>query len=98
MSGDQLLVQFGALQNASQNISKAVNTLHSKLSDLESAAGPLVQAWAGDAKEAYAQRQQQWRNAAQDITNILAQIKSALDESADQYAATERSNTNLFSG
>jgi early secretory antigenic target protein ESAT-6 len=98
MSGDQLLVQFGALQNASQNISKAVNTLHSKLSDLESAAGPLVQAWEGDAKEAYAQRQAQWRNAAQDITNILAQIKSALDESAEQYAATERSNTNLFSG
>ncbi len=98
MSGEQLLVQFGALQNASANISKAVNTLHSKLSDLESAAGPLVNTWEGDAKDAYAQRQQQWRGAAQDITNILAQIKSALDESAEQYAATERSNTNLFSG
>ena len=38
---DQLLVQFGALQNASANISKAVNTLHSKLSDLESAVSRL---------------------------------------------------------
>jgi 6 kDa early secretory antigenic target len=98
MSDGQLLVQFGALQNASANISKAVNTLHSKLSDLESAAGPLVQVWDGTAKQAYAQRQQQWRSAAQDITEILARIKSALDQSAEQYAATERSNTNLFSG
>lgn len=97
MSDQQLLVQFGALQNASQHISKAVSTLHSKLSDLESAAGPLVQVWDGTAKQAYAQRQQQWRNAAQDITEILGRIKSALDESTEQYAATERSNTNLFS-
>jgi ESAT-6 family protein len=93
---DQLLVQFGALQHASQNISKAVSTLHTKLSDLESAAGPLVQAWEGDAKEAYAQRQQQWRSAAQDLTEILGRIKSALDESTEQYAATEQSNTRLF--
>jgi WXG100 family type VII secretion target len=98
MSDQQLLVQFGALQNASQNIAKAVSTLHSKLSDLESAAGPLVAAWDGTAKEAYAQRQAQWRNAAQDITELLGRIKSALDESTEHYAATERSNTNLFSG
>jgi 6 kDa early secretory antigenic target len=98
MSDGRLLVQFGALQNASGHISKAVSTLHSKLADLESAAGPLVSAWDGSAKEAYAQRQATWRSAAQDITEILQRIKSALDESEQQYAATERSNTNLFGG
>ena len=97
MSDGHLLVQFGALQAASGNISKAVSTLNSTLSDLESAAGPLVNTWDGEAKEAYAQRQAQWRSAAQDINEILARIKSALDQSAEEYAATERSNTSLFS-
>jgi WXG100 family type VII secretion target len=98
MSDGQLLVQFGALEAASQHISKAVSTLHSKLADLESAAGPLVQAWDGAAKNAYAQRQAQWRSAADDITSILGRINSALDESKAQYASTERSNANLFGG
>jgi WXG100 family type VII secretion target len=97
MSEGQLLVRFGALQTASQNISSAVSTLHSKLADLESAAGPLVAQWEGDAQNAYAQRQAQWRDAAQELTEILQRIKSALDASAEEYVATERTNAGLFS-
>jgi 6 kDa early secretory antigenic target len=95
-NGHELLVQFGALEAASQNISKAINTMRAKLGELEAAARPMVDTWDGAAQAAYMQRQEMWRKSAEDITNILSQIKSALDASAQHYAATERANTNLF--
>src|SRR5688500_9328240 len=50
-----LLVNFGALQQASADIQKAVNTLQSQLDQLEKDAGPLVATWEGTAQQAYAE-------------------------------------------
>jgi WXG100 family type VII secretion target len=97
MSGGQLLVNFGQLQAAAGHIDQAISALHSQLDDLESAAKPLVSTWDGDAQQAYQQRQQQWTTAAQDLTQILQNIKKALTESTQEYIQTEKSNANLFS-
>jgi WXG100 family type VII secretion target len=94
---DLLKVSFGELQAAVQHIDTAVNTLNSNLDELDSAAKPLVSTWAGAAQEAYRARQAAWTRAAQDISSVLVSIKSALQQSAEQYAQTERANTNLFS-
>jgi WXG100 family type VII secretion target len=94
---DLLKVSFGELQAAVQHIDTAVSTLNSNLSDLDSAAKPLVSTWVGAAQEAYQVRQAAWTRAAQDISSVLASIKSALQQSADQYAQTEKANTSLFS-
>ena len=93
---DRLLVNFPALQAASQHISTAISSLHNQLSDLESAAKPLVASWNGKAQQEYAVRQQTWTKAAQDLTTILNEIKRSLDESAREYQATEQANANLF--
>jgi WXG100 family type VII secretion target len=93
---DRLLVNFTALQAASQHISTAIGSLHSQLGDLESAAKPLVSTWHGNAQREYAVRQQQWTSAAQDLTRILTEIKRSLEESAQEYQATEQANANLF--
>lgn len=93
---DMLVVQFGALQQASGNIQGALNTMESQLSQLESDAAPLVSTWVGDAQIAYQQRQEKWRTAAQDLSNILRDIKAAVDESAADYLSTEKRNTALF--
>jgi WXG100 family type VII secretion target len=97
MSDGRLLVQFGALETASENITRAISALNNKLADLEHDAQPLIRDWDGAAQLAYAQRQQAWRKSAEDITLILGQINKALQESAQHYQATERANTNLFS-
>lgn len=94
--GDTMIVNFAALHAASGHISEAISRLQSELADLERSAAPLVTTWEGDARQAYEQRQNTWRRAATDLTAMLSEIKRAVDDSAADYAATERRNASLF--
>ncbi|SDZ35876.1 WXG100 family type VII secretion target [Micromonospora pattaloongensis] len=96
MSDGVLVVSFSALQQASADIQKALNTLDSQLGQLERDAAPLVASWTGEAREAYQVRQSRWRSASQDLQNMLREIKVAVDESAADYLNTEKKNTALF--
>lgn len=96
MTDGVLVVSFPALQQASADIQKALNTLESQLGQLERDAAPLVATWDGEAKQAYEQRQAKWRSASQDLQAMLREIKIAVDESAADYLNTEKKNTNLF--
>jgi WXG100 family type VII secretion target len=91
-----LLVNFGALQNASGDIQKALNELQSQLGQLERDAAPLVATWQGEAQSAYHERQRKWSTAATDLSEILRNIKMAVDESAADYLDTERKATQRF--
>ncbi|HWS38890.1 MAG TPA: WXG100 family type VII secretion target [Actinoplanes sp.] len=96
MSDGMLLVNFGALQQASADIQKALSTMRAKLDEAESVGGALSAEWDGSAKEAYAERQQRWRNASEDLSNILRQIQGAVTDSASDYSDTERAATQRF--
>jgi|SRR3712207_6758493 len=96
MDNGLLLVNFGALQQASTDIQKALNELQSQLGQLERDAGPLVQTWDGAAQTAYRERQHKWQTAASELSEILRNIKLAVDESATDYQDTERAATNRF--
>ncbi|BCY05166.1 WXG100 family type VII secretion target [Actinoplanes sp. L3-i22] len=96
MNDGVLLVNFSALRQAGTDIDKALATLRTQLDQLERDAAPLVESWAGEAREAYAQRQTTWRAASADLEGILRQIKLAVDESAADYVATERAATQRF--
>ncbi len=91
-----LLVNFGALQGASSDIAKAISTLQSQLDQLERDAAPLVDTWDGEAQQAYQQRQNTWRTASQDLTNILQNIRGAVDQSVQDYVSTEKQATQRF--
>jgi early secretory antigenic target protein ESAT-6 len=96
MDNGLLLVNFGALQQASADIQKALNTLQAQLSQLERDAGPLVATWSGAAQAAYSERQRKWTAASEDLANILRNIKIAVDESAADYQDTERKAQQRF--
>ncbi|MEV4620959.1 WXG100 family type VII secretion target [Asanoa sp. NPDC049573] len=96
MNDDILVVNFPALQQASADIQKALNTLDSQLAQLERDAAPLIATWDGDARQAYDQRQSRWRAASADLQAMLRDIKLALDDSAADYLSTEKRNVNLF--
>jgi len=93
---DRLVVNFASMQQASSDIQRTLGALDQHLGDLERSAAPLVNTWTGDAKQAYSERQETWRRAAADLTAILGDIKRALDDSAVDYADTERRNASLF--
>ncbi len=96
MNDDLLVVNFAALEQASADISHAMGALETQLDQLERDAAPLVAQWSGAARDAYDQRATAWRAAATDLSGILRSIKSAIDESAADYLATERHNAMLF--
>lgn len=96
MNDGVLVVDFAALQQASADIQKALNTLDSQLGQLERDAAPLIASWEGEARQAYEQRQARWRAASRDLQAMLREIKVALDDSAADYLATEKRNAGLF--
>ena len=93
---DTLVVNFFALQKATADIQSALNTLNTQLGQLEQDAAPLVATWDGGAREAYDVRQARWKQSSGDLSNILRDIKQALDDSAVDYQHTEKRNTGLF--
>ncbi|RZU51519.1 WXG100 family type VII secretion target [Krasilnikovia cinnamomea] len=96
MDNGLLLVNFGALQQASADIQKALNELQSQLTQLEQDAKPLVASWSGAAQDAYATRQHKWQGASNDLQNILRDIQFAVQESAADYQDTERKAQHRF--
>jgi 6 kDa early secretory antigenic target len=96
MDNGLLLINFGALQQGSADIQKALNTLQAQLSQLDRDAAPLVATWSGAAQAAYAERQRKWTAASDDLANILRNIKIAVDESAADYQDTERKAQQRF--
>jgi 6 kDa early secretory antigenic target len=97
VNDEVLVVNFAALDSASADIAHAVGELEGQLDQLERDAAPLVAGWSGEARSAYDARQTKWRSAAADLTRMLRDIKTAVDESAADYLATERRNADLFS-
>jgi early secretory antigenic target protein ESAT-6 len=91
-----LLVNFAALQQAGADIAKGISALQNQLDQLERDAAPLVQTWEGEAQQAYQARQAKWRAASQDLTQILQNIKGAVDHSAEEYLSTEKQATQRF--
>jgi WXG100 family type VII secretion target len=96
MNDGMLLVNFGALQQGAADIQKALSELQSHLGQLERDAGPLVATWNGAAQQAYAERQRKWTTAADDLSNILRNIKIAVEESAQDYQRTEQQAQKRF--
>ena len=92
----QLSIDFKRLLETSGHINQAIVALRSQLDDLEQAAAPLVQTWSGDARQAYLQRQNTWRQTSADLAGMLQAIKRNLDECMVDYQGMERSNVGLF--
>lgn len=93
---DSLVVNFHALTQASADISSALSKMQGSLDTLEGDAAKLVATWKGSAQDAYATRQRQWRAAANDLAQMLSDIRAALDESASHYDSTEKKNVGMF--
>jgi 6 kDa early secretory antigenic target len=96
MTDNRLVVNFGALHQASADIQKTMGTLDTHLGQLERDAAPLVATWEGEARRAYDARQATWRRAARDLAAILREIKVAVDDSAADYRDTERRAAGRF--
>jgi 6 kDa early secretory antigenic target len=89
-------IVFPEVESAISDLGKGVSTLDQKLTDLDTAARPLVATWEGTAQQAYNERQQGWTKAAIDLKGVLTDIQKKMGESLAEYRSTEDHNTKRF--
>jgi WXG100 family type VII secretion target len=94
--GGKLVINFAHLAQAAQDINSAVNAMNNEIDACERAAQPLVASWEGDAQEAYGIRQAKWREAANHLSQMLRDIKAAVEDSASNFTQAEHRNKALF--
>jgi len=93
---DKLVINFGSLAQAASDIQNAVSSMNNELDSCEQAAQPLVATWQGAAQDAYHVRQAKWREASQQLNQMLSEIKRAVEDSAANFQSAENRNRALF--
>jgi WXG100 family type VII secretion target len=96
MTDNTMVVNFGAMERASQSIQTALSTLQARLDEVDKMGKRLSTGWTGDAQQAYQVRQAGWQQAADDLSLMLKDIQLALTNSMHRYLETERKNTGYF--
>jgi early secretory antigenic target protein ESAT-6 len=97
MAGDEIVVEFAALNQAASDISTALSSMQSELDGVNQQVQPLLSSWQSDAQEAFAQRKAEWESAANDLHQLLNGIKGAVLKAAEIMQAREQANVAKFS-
>jgi len=96
MTDTMMVVNFAAMERASQSIQTALNTIQARLDEVDKMGQRLSAGWTGDSQQAYQVRQAGWQHAADDLGLMLKDIQVALTNSMHRYLETERRNTGYF--
>jgi early secretory antigenic target protein ESAT-6 len=95
--GDNIKVDFGAISNLASGIDTQVHNIEAQLEQLRAGIQKLSVEWIGGAQDAFRAVQTNWNNSADDLTQILNRIATAVHSAHDSYRQTETSNTNVWS-
>jgi early secretory antigenic target protein ESAT-6 len=96
MNDNTMVVNFGAMEHASQSIQRALGTLNARLEEVDKMGRRLSGGWSGGAQQAYQSRQAGWQQAATDLSMTLKDIQVALNNAMHRYLETEKRNTSYF--
>jgi 6 kDa early secretory antigenic target len=91
-----LHTNFAAVEQAAMDISSTMGRLEAGLEGLASSLLPMVGTWDGNAKEAFAERQQKWTTAADSIQKVLLDWKSKTMAAHARSLATEDQISRLY--
>jgi early secretory antigenic target protein ESAT-6 len=94
MSG--ILVNYATITNASSDVRSTAGRIKQQLDDLEAAVKRVANTWEGEAQEGYQRKQREWDQTAADLHATLLKIASALQNAAESYQATEKSNASTW--
>jgi early secretory antigenic target protein ESAT-6 len=98
MSGDgQIVVTFGAVNEAAVDTDGVASQIAAQLSDLKAFLAPLAGSWSGGAAGEFQALQAKWDASAGDLNQVLRQMSQALRAAAEQYQATEKTNSSVWS-
>lgn len=96
MSGDMIKVNFAEVANASASLSSTSSQLEGLLGDLKARLAPLAAGYTGAASEAWAAKQAEWDRAYDELKQVLSSIAVAVQQSGENYEATEKANASKW--
>jgi WXG100 family type VII secretion target len=96
MNDGVLVVNFAKLDEAKLHIDKALKKIQNDLIELDTLGRELKSKWDGKAQLAFSAKQKRWTDAATHLSEILNDIRRALEGSTEEYLSTEKKATSLF--
>jgi early secretory antigenic target protein ESAT-6 len=91
-----ILVNYATITNASSDVRSTAGRIKQQLDDLEAAVKRVANTWEGEAQEGYQRKQREWDQTAADLHATLLKIATALQNTAESYQATEKSNASTW--
>ncbi|GAA1541621.1 MULTISPECIES: WXG100 family type VII secretion target [Streptomyces] len=91
-----ILVNYATITNASTDVKNTAGRIKQQLDDVEAAVRRVASTWEGEAQEGYQRKQRDWDKTAANLHATLMKIAAALQNSAENYQATEKSNANTW--
>ncbi|MGR8007916.1 WXG100 family type VII secretion target [Streptomyces hypolithicus] len=91
-----ILVNYATITNASTDVKSTAGRIKQQLDDVEAAVKRVAASWEGEAQEGYQRKQREWDKTAASLHATLLKISTALQSSAENYQATEKSNANTW--
>jgi 6 kDa early secretory antigenic target len=97
MSGfDGLLVDHGALEAASNDLTRAVKDIENRMTALENELNPLKSDWAGNAQQSYNVAKAKWDGAINEMQGLLAQTSTQVTSSNGEYVSADNRGAKAF--
>lgn len=96
MSLDGIRVNHAALDQAAQDMHRAVKEIDDRMDLLESELQPLRNDWSGSAQATYTQAKAAWDAAINEMKDLLDRSSRTVYESNAQYAATDKRGADYF--
>lgn len=97
MAGEgHVLVNFGAVEQASGDVEQIAGQIAQQLGDLKSFLQPLVATWEGTASADWRALQGRWDTTAQDLHTVLQDMARALRTAGSNYSSAEKTNAAIW--
>ncbi|MDH6113187.1 WXG100 family type VII secretion target [Kitasatospora sp. MAP12-15] len=97
MAAGQFTMTAEEMRAFSGSIDEVNGQIQGELKKLEALVDSITKGWQGEAAKAYHNLQHQWNEDAGALNKVLGEIKSAIDATAKQYAATEEDQRSSIS-
>ncbi len=92
-------VNFGAVETAAGDIGSTAQRINATLEQLKADLAPITRDqsnWEGETATNYKAYQEMWDRAAEDLSNVLAQISQAVATSHSNYVSAESTNAAMW--
>jgi WXG100 family type VII secretion target len=87
--GNNIYVNYGSVNNVYQALEDADQSISKVLAQLEDVINPLRATWSGASEEEYTVVQARWNSDIGQMSGLLTQYRSTLDEMTINYGNTD---------